>query len=97
MVNPLFENIGRFLSAGEQVTSDSVRASLCRAGYPDSSQTLSRMSVNVLMNLPGVDCVLNGMRRIEYVEDAMEVPNLPSVNGLDILRKLHSQKGEVDG
>ncbi len=88
MVNPLFEDIGRFLSAREQVTSDSVRASLRRAGYPDSSQTLSRMSMNVLINLPGVDCVLDGMRRIEYVEDAMEVPNLASVNGLDILRKL---------
>ncbi len=89
MVNPLFEDIGRALSAKEQVTSDSVRKSLHRAGYPDTGATLSRMAMNVLINLPGVDCVLNGARRIEYVEDAMGVPDLPTVNGLEILRNLH--------
>jgi aryl-alcohol dehydrogenase-like predicted oxidoreductase len=85
MINPLFEEIGRFLCAREQVTSDAVRAGLRKAGYPGTRETLSRMAMNVLVNTPGVDCVLNGMRRVEYVDDAMGVLEVPSVNGLEIL------------
>jgi len=90
-INPLFEEIGRFLSAREQLTSDGVREALRKAGYPDTGQTLSRMAINVLVNTPGVNCVLDGMRRIEYVEDAMGVPDLPAVNGLEILARFHPE------
>ena len=34
-------------------------------------QTLSRKAMAVLVNTPGVTCVLNGMRRPEYVTDAL--------------------------
>lgn len=92
MINPLFEEIGRFLGAREQPASDRIRAGLLKAGYPETKESLSRMALNVLVNTPGVDCVLNGMRRVEYVEDAMGVPELPEVNGLDILTRFHARQ-----
>jgi len=88
MVNPLFEEIGHFLAAREQVASDSAREILLSAGYPASDQSLSRMALNVLIHIPGVSCVLNGMRRIRYVEDALGVPEITPVRGLEILRHL---------
>ena len=92
IINPLFEEISRYLSAREQATSDSVRAGLFRAGYPKTEESLSRMALNVLVNLPGLSCVLNGMRRPEYVEDAMGVPSLPPVDGLRILQDFSQLK-----
>jgi hypothetical protein len=91
IVNPLFEEIGRFLLAKEQSTSDSVRAELHRAGYPPGEETLSRMAMNVLANLPGLTCILNGMRRREYVNDALGVAQLDPVDGLGILKNFNSQ------
>ena len=87
LINPLFEEIGRFVCAREQPVSDAVRAALHMAGYPETRETLSRMALNVLVNTPGVACVLNGMRRVEYVADAMGVPDLPSVKGIEILAR----------
>ena len=37
------------------------------------SQSLSRKALHSVASVPGVSCVLNGMRRPEYVADAMEV------------------------
>ena len=88
-INSLFEEIGRFLSFKKQSVSDTVRTRLYAAGYPETKETLSRMAMNVLANLPGLDCILNGMRRIHYVEDAMGVPGLAPVDGLSILRNFH--------
>ena len=42
--------------------------------------TLSQRALNVVTSSPGVSVVLNGMKREEYVEDAMgimEVPDFP--------------------
>ena len=43
------------------------------------------MALNVLASLPGLDCVLCGMRRTEYVADAMGVAEMTPVEGLGIL------------
>ena len=88
-INSLFEEIGRFLSFKKQSVSDTVRTRLYAAGYPETKETLSQMAMNVLTNLPGLDCILNGMRRTHYVEDAMGVPDLAPVDGLSILRNFH--------
>jgi aryl-alcohol dehydrogenase-like predicted oxidoreductase len=90
MVNPLFEEVGRLLAAREQVASDSVRDALSRAGYPDSGESLSRIAISILLNTPGVSCVLNGMRRIKYVEDAMGAAEIAPVKGVEILRRLNA-------
>ncbi len=37
-----------------------------------SSETLSQMALRVLTSVPGIDCVLLGMRRTPYVEDALQ-------------------------
>ncbi|PYU90330.1 MAG: hypothetical protein DMG08_18270 [Acidobacteria bacterium] len=86
MVNPLFEDITRHLTSGEQRTSDEVRARLFEAGYPRCNESLSRMAMNVLVHLPGLNCVLNGMRRLKYVADAVGAPELPPVDALTILQ-----------
>ena len=41
-----------------------------------TGQSLSRRAIAVLANTAGVSCVLNGMRRQEYVDDAMGVLEL---------------------
>jgi aryl-alcohol dehydrogenase-like predicted oxidoreductase len=93
LLNRLLERISRIVSARGQKQSDSVRARLYVAGYPRTEITLSRMALNVLVNLPGMGCVLNGMRRREYVEDAMGVPGLPAVDGPGILRRFQAVTG----
>jgi aryl-alcohol dehydrogenase-like predicted oxidoreductase len=87
-VNELFESIPRHLSAGQQKTSDAVRSRLIQSGYPDTvpPEPLSRMAVRLLLSLPGLTAVLAGMRRLEYVNDLMELPSLPLVDGEKILR-----------
>ena len=41
------------------------------------TQSLSRKAMATLVNTPGVTCVLNGMRRTEYVDDAAGVLQVP--------------------
>ena len=41
-------------------------------------ETLSRKSLAVLANTPGVDCVLNGMRHPDYVDDALGILKFPA-------------------
>jgi hypothetical protein len=85
LVNPVFDDISAFLSAKEQPQSDAIRSSLYKAGYPERGETLSQMALNVLASLDGLGCVLNGVRKRRYVEDAMAVPGLARVDGLSIL------------
>jgi aryl-alcohol dehydrogenase-like predicted oxidoreductase len=90
LITPLFDDISSILAAKEQPQSDAIRSRLYDAGYPESADTLSRMALNVLANLDGMGCVLNGVRRRRYVEDSMAVPSLPHVDGLGILRRFHA-------
>ena len=94
----VFEEISRHLASLQQAISDGVRNQLKRAGYPETAESLSRMAQNVLLHLEGVSCVLNGMRRPEYVEDSMGAVSLEPVDSLSILRdfnRLNSLAGRT--
>jgi aryl-alcohol dehydrogenase-like predicted oxidoreductase len=39
--------------------------------------TLSQRALNFVTSSPGVSVVLNGMKREEYVEDAMQIMEMP--------------------
>ena len=41
--------------------------------------------MSLLLNLDGVSCVLNGMRRMGYVNDALGATDLPQVDSRSIL------------
>jgi len=97
LVNLALEQIPRHLSCQDQGVSDGVRARLLQAGYPADRESLSRMAINVLVHLPGVSCVLNGMRRRQYVDDAMGVPALPPVDGPRILAGFAAGAGAAAG
>ena len=80
-----FEEISRFVAASQQSISDKIRHDLQTAGYPKTSESLSRMAENLLLHLDGVSCVLNGMRTPDYVKDYMGALELDPVNSLAIL------------
>jgi aryl-alcohol dehydrogenase-like predicted oxidoreductase len=86
LINPLFEAIERFLQAQQQPMSDEIRKRLLQAGYPKTEHSLSQVAIAVLLNLNGVSCVLNGMRRLAYVEDSLGALHLPKVDALSLLR-----------
>lgn len=72
---------------GQQQVSDRVRQRLERSGYTAPGRTLSQMALHVVASLPGVSSVLCGMRRPEYVRDAMAVASFAPVDGVEILRQ----------
>ncbi|RMF67413.1 MAG: hypothetical protein D6743_04950, partial [Calditrichaeota bacterium] len=52
------------------------------------SETLSQKALQVLTSVPGLHCVLLGMRRTPYVEDAFAALKRPAVaQAEDLLRK----------
>ena len=93
---PVFEELERYVGCSQQAVSDEIRAHLKLAGYANTGESLSRMSQNVLLNLDGVSCVLNGMRRPEYVEDSMGIVALEPVDSLSILARFKHQIAAVE-
>jgi hypothetical protein len=87
LINQALDGVQRHLQAGQQVASDEVRVALAQAGYPPSGESLSRLALNVLLGLDGLSCVLVGMRRAAYVDDALGVLALDCVPSLEILRR----------
>jgi hypothetical protein len=87
-VNDLFEQLQRHLAARQQPLSDGVRRRLIQSGYPDTvpPEPLSRMATRVLLSLEGLTSVLAGMRRTVYVDDLMDLPAAPRLDGEGILR-----------
>lgn len=71
----------------QQEVSNRVRCLLEECGYPSGPASLSQLALSILLNLSGVSCVLNGMRRTGYVRDAMGAVSLPRVDALSILRE----------
>jgi len=61
-------------AASSQKTSDRIAAALNPA-LPEAlrAESLSRKALHIVASTPGVSCVLNGMRRPEYVVDAMGI------------------------
>ncbi|HYM13877.1 MAG TPA: aldo/keto reductase [Bryobacterales bacterium] len=88
LINAAFDNVQRYLSASQQESSDAVRVQLAQAGYPPSGESLSRLALNVLLGLDGLSAVLAGMRRAEYVEDALGAVAMERVDSREILKRL---------
>ena len=87
LLHAALQEIQQFLAAIQQATSDRVRARLAQAGYPPSGESLSRLALNVLLGLEGLTSTLVGMRRLDYVEDAMGAVALDRVDSLGILKR----------
>jgi len=87
LLHATFEEIERFVQAQQQSGSDAVRARLYNAGYPESSETLSQIALRLLTSLEGLSCVLAGMRRTTYVQDAFQCLLSPSLDALPVLEK----------
>ena len=88
-MNGALAAIRRRIGARQQHVSDEIRERLIQAGYPARNKSLSRMALGVLSGLEGLSCTLVGMRRPEYVEDAMGTDD----GGLDshsVLRRFNS-------
>jgi hypothetical protein len=89
LINPALQEVVRYIACQSQPQSDAVREQLYEHGYPKGNLTLSQMSLSVLTSLPGLSCTLLGMRRPEYVADALPVTEIPPVDGLAILQSLY--------
>ena len=85
-LNESLASVGRHVRARQQRVSDEVRARLAEAGYAADEQSLSRRALSVLGSLDGLSCTLVGMRRLDYVEDAMGIEMSGGPDGLAVLR-----------
>lgn len=65
-----------------------VRRALEGAGLPPSQHTLSQLALATLLNLPGVSCVLNGMRTPAYVDDSLGALGIELPDAKSLLEKL---------
>ena len=86
-IPPILGQLEGYVYAAQQGASDEVRQQLHLAGYPDNGQSLSRIAQHVLLQLPGVSCVLTGMRHRNYVDDSLGASALPAVDSLVILER----------
>ena len=91
----VLENLERYSLSRQQEQSDRIRSLLDECGYSRPQASLSQIAMSLLLNLKGVSCVLNGMRRPAYVRDAMGTPGLPAVDALSILQEF-SQKRSAE-
>jgi aryl-alcohol dehydrogenase-like predicted oxidoreductase len=90
LIRPALDLVGAHLAAKQQKTSDQLRQRLVAAGYPETTRSLSRMALDVLAGLDGLSCTLVGMRRREYVDDALGAEKLTGVDSIELLRKFNS-------
>ena len=96
-LNALLASMERHISAKQQGASDEIRGRLAETGYAADDQSLSQIALGVLGGLDGLSCTLVGMRRPEYVEDAMGAAivagqdGVGEQNGLAVLRAFSSR------
>jgi hypothetical protein len=90
IINRVFREAQRYSTAQQQAQSDRIRQRLVAAGYSMPGRSLSQMALHVLTGLPGLSCALVGMRRPEYVADAMAVMEFDEAEGITILEKFNS-------
>lgn len=101
MFPAVLEKMAQHVAASQQGVSDEVRAQLRSAGYPtavsapegsgaDGGASLSQMSISLVAQLEGVSCVLVGMRRPEYVDDAFGIGDLAGLDARSILARFRS-------
>lgn len=94
-IRTVLEDLEHYTLSRQQEVSDRIRSLLEACGYPRTQASLSRIAMSLLLNLKGVSCVLNGMRRVAYVQDAMGTVGLPPVDALSILQEF-SRKGSAN-
>ena len=90
LISTTFEATERFIQSQQQPGSDRVRNHLSKDGYPQTSHSLSQIALGILLNLQGLSCVLNGMRRPSYVADAFGSRYTPRVDALRTLEHFKS-------
>ena len=72
--NALFESFTAFLEAKAAVESQILKANLNQAVPAlKSSKTLSQKAVRIYRSIPGIDCILVGMRKSAYVKDILKL------------------------
>lgn len=94
----LFAVFGQFVENEAAMHSRRIAARLDQAApLLKSSRTLSQKALRIYRSLPGIQCVLVGMRRPEYVRDALTVsPPLPPEQALDALEALEEMIRSAD-
>jgi hypothetical protein len=91
-IRTVLEDLERYSLSRQQKESDRIRSLLEACGVSRPQASLSRIAMSLLLNLKGVSCVLNGMRRVSYVQDAMGTPGLPPVDALSILQEFSRKR-----
>jgi aryl-alcohol dehydrogenase-like predicted oxidoreductase len=75
----LLKTIERDCSRRSQAVSNNISEKIQSFLLPEiAKESLSRKSLAILANVPGVTCVLNGMRTPKYVKDSMGIMKLPA-------------------
>ncbi len=96
----LLKSVGALLDSQASLRSEKISAqlnSLCPA--LSGSTSLSRKATRVYRSLPGLSCVLAGMRKKSYVKDLLAdpQPNLSADQAIDLLNHLqHQEHPRVD-
>ncbi len=60
-----------------------------------SSPSLSRKALRILRSVPGVNCILLGMRKQDYVDDAFDVLKEPPIQNADRILSAIAKEGLV--
>jgi hypothetical protein len=89
VISALQRETAKTLDRRTQVVKDS----LAKAGFRAPEHTLSQAALAVIMNLPGVSCVLNGMRTPNYVLDSLGAVGLKVADASSVLERLRSDPG----
>jgi aryl-alcohol dehydrogenase-like predicted oxidoreductase len=71
-----------------------VRSQLKDVGVVNADASLSQLTIATLLNLTGTSCVLNGMRRVDYVDDALGAAQLHVSNAMAVLDSLAGSKSD---
>ena len=72
--NALFESFTAFLESKAAIESQVLKATLNQACPAlKSSKTLSQKAIRIYRSIPGIDCVLVGMRKTAYVKDILDL------------------------
>ncbi len=79
-LNALIEPLQARASRQDSGVTDQIRAAIEPCLPPEiRTESLSRIALDFVASTPGVSCVLNGMRHVAYVEDAVGVATLPKI------------------
>ena len=90
LVHTTGEATERYIQSQQQPISDRIRNYLYESGYPQTSHSLSQLALGILLDLQGLSCVLNGMRRPSYVTDALDSRFSPRADSLKTLEHFKS-------